>query len=102
MLNINWSACVFLRLVWSLIISAGLFSSCMHTATNAPLGAGTFFGGVAAGALSVVLFEVCVLGVVKWRQRMKEPAASKEKEGIRFVHSNIIILYFRNGVVNLL
>ena len=38
-----------------------------------------------AGVVSVVLFEVCVLGVVKCRQRMKEPAARKEKEGIRFV-----------------
>ena len=85
-------------LVWSLIILAGLFSSCMHTATNnAPLGVGTFFGGVVTGAVSVVLIEVCVLGVVKWRRRMKEPAASKEKEGVRFVlTSNIIILYFRN------
>ena len=69
----------------------------MHTATNAPLGVGTFFGGVVAGVVSVVLIEVCVLGVVKWRRRMKEPAASKEKEGVRFVlTSNIIILYFRN------
>ena len=56
-----------------------------------------------AGVLSVVLIEVCVLGVVKWRQRMRKPAASKEKEGVRFVlTSNIIILYFRNGIVNLL
>ena len=60
---------------------------------NVPLGIGTFFGGVVAGAVSVVLFAVCVLGVVKWRRRMKEPAASKEKEGIRFVHFNITILY---------
>ncbi len=53
--------------------------------------------------MSVVLFEVCVLGVVKWRLRMKDPAARKEKEGIRFVlTSNITILYFRNGIVNLL
>ena len=81
-------------LVWCLIILAGLFSSCMHPATdNAPLGVGTFFGGVVAGAVSVVLFAVCVLGVVKWRRRMKEPAASKEKESIRFVHFNITILY---------
>ena len=69
-------------LILCLIILAGLFSSCMHTATNAPLGIGTFFGGVVAGVLSVVLIEVCVLGVVKWRQRMKEPAASKERESI--------------------
>ena len=76
----------------------------MHTATdNAPLGVGTFFGGVVAGTVSVVLIEVCVLGVVKWRRRMRKPAASKEKEGIRFVlTSNIIILYFMNGIVNLL
>ena len=88
--------CVFM-LVWCLIILAGLFSPCMHTAAdNAPQGVGTFFAGVVAGAVSVVLFAVCVLGVVKWRRRMKEPAASKEKEGIRFVHSNIIILCFRN------
>ena len=57
----------------------------MHTATNAPLGIGTFFGGVVAGVVSVVLFEVCVLGVVKWRQRMRKPGASKEKEGIQLV-----------------
>ena len=58
----------------------------MRTATdNAPLGFGTFFGGVVAGVVSLVLFAVCVLGVVKWRQRMKEPSASKEKEGVRFV-----------------
>ena len=39
----------------------------LRTATdNAPLGIGTFFGGVVAGVVSVVLFEVCVLGVVKW------------------------------------
>ena len=69
----------------------------MHTATNVPLGIGTFFGGVVAGVLSVVLFAVCVMGVVKWRQRMKEPAASKERESICFVlTSNITILYFRN------
>ena len=99
-LNIHWSACVFLRLC-VVIILAGLFSSCMHTATdNAPLGVGTFFGGVVAGAVSVVLIAVCVLGVVKW---MRKPAVSKEKEGIRFVlTSNIIILCFRNGIVNLL
>ena len=66
----------------------------MHTAAdNAPLAISTFFGGVVAGAVSVVLFEVCVLGVVKWRRRMKEPEATKEKEGIRFVHFNITILY---------
>ena len=80
-------------LVWCLIILAGLFSSCMHTATNAPLGIGTFFGGVVSGVVSVVLIEVCVLGVVRWRRRIKEPAASKEKEDIRFVYSNITILY---------
>ena len=75
----------------------------MHTATNAPLGVGTFFGGVVAGVVSVVLIEACVLGVVKWRRRIKEPAASKGKEGIRFVlTSNITILYFRNGFINLL
>ena len=71
----------------------------MHTATdNAPLSVGTLFGGVVAGALSVVLIEVCVLGVVKWRRRrMRKPAVSKEKEGIRFVlTSNFIILYYRN------
>ena len=82
---------------------AGLYSSCMHTATNAPLGVGTFFGGVVAGVVSVVFIEACALGVVKWRRRMKEPAASKEKEGVRLVlTSNIIILCFRNGIVNLL
>ena len=54
----------------------------MRTATNAPLRVGTFFGGVVAGVVSVVLIEVCVLGVVKWRRRMKEPAASKERESI--------------------
>ena len=57
-----------------------------------------------AGVVSVVLFAVCVLGVVKWRRRMKEPAARKEKEGIRFVlTSNIIIYYILGiGIVNLL
>ena len=65
----------------------------LHTATdNAPLGIGTFCGGVGAGVVSVVLFEVCVLGVVKWRQRMKEPATSKEKEDIRFVSMILIIM----------
>ena len=57
---------------------------------NAPRGVGTFFGGVVAGVVSVVLIEVCVLGVVKWRWRMKEPSASKEKEGVQFV--SMIIL----------
>ena len=66
----------------------------MHIATNAPLSIGTFFGGVVAGAVSVVLIAVCVLAVVKWRGRMKEPAASAEKEGIRFVHLNMTILYW--------
>ena len=65
----------------------------MRTATdNAPLGFGTFFGGVVAGAMSVVLFAVCVLRLVKWRRRMKEPAASKETEGIRFVSMIIIMI----------
>ena len=41
--------------------------------------------------MSVVLFEVCVLGVVKCRQRMKESADSKEKEDVLFV-SMIIIM----------
>ena len=59
---------------------------------NAPLGVGTFFGGVVAGVASVLLIEVCVLGVSKWRRRMKKPAASKEKEGIRFVSMIIIII----------
>ena len=35
---------------------------------------------------------VCVLGVVKWRRRLKEPADSKEKGGIRFVSMIIIIM----------
>ena len=40
----------------------------LHTATdNAPLVISTFFGGVVAGVMSVVLIEVRVLGVVKWR-----------------------------------
>ena len=100
-LDIHWSCvhvCFYTRVVsYSTSYILGLLSSCMHTATdNAPLGIGTFFGGVVAGVVSVVLFEVCVLGVVMWRRRMKEPAASKEKEGIRFVlTSNITILYFR-------
>ena len=63
----------------------------MHTTTNAPLGVGTFFGGVVAGVVSVVLIDVCVLGVVKWRQRIKELAASKEKESIRFVLTQILL-----------
>ena len=45
-----------------------------------------------AGVVSVVLFAVCMLGVVKWRQRMKEPAARKEKEGIWFVSMILIIM----------
>ena len=65
----------------------------MRTATdNALLGFGTFFGGVVAGVVSVVLFAVCVLGLVKWRRRMKEPAASKGKEGIRFVSMILIMI----------
>ena len=91
-----------ITLVWCLIILAGLFSSCMHTAKDAPLDVDTLFGGVVAGVLSVVLFEACVLGVVKWRRRMKEPAASNEKEGVRLLlTSNIIILCFRNGIAYL-
>ena len=59
----------------------------MHTATatNAPLGVGTFFGGVVAGVVSVLLFEVCVWLVVRLRRRMKEPAATQEKKGFRYV-----------------
>ena len=65
----------------------------MRTATdNALLGFGTFFGEGVAGAVSVVLFAVCVVGLVKWRRRMKEPAASKEKEGIRFVSMILIMI----------
>ena len=52
----------------------------MRTATNAPLGVGTFFGGVVAGVVSVVLIEACVLGVVKWRQRMKARKGKERKE----------------------
>ena len=48
-----------------------------------------------AGTVSVMLIEVCVLGVVKWRGRMKDPAATKEKEGLRFV-SMIIVIMQRN------
>ena len=59
---------------------------------NAPLGVVTFFGGVVAGVASVVLIEVCVLGVIKWRRRRMKPAASKEKESIRFVSMIIIII----------
>ena len=59
----------------------------MHTAaaTNAALGVGTFFGGVVAGVVSVLLFEVCVWLVVRLRQRMKEPAATQEKKGFQYV-----------------
>ena len=64
---------------------------------NAPLSVSTFFGGVVAGVVSVVLIEVCVLGVVKWRRRMKEPAASKEREGIRFV--SMIITAMQGSVL---
>ena len=73
----------------------------MHTgaADNAPLGVGTFFGGVVAGVVSVVLFEICVLGVVKWRRRMKEPAATKEKEGVRFV--SMIITTMQGNVLSM-
>ena len=48
-----------------------------------------------AGVVSVVLFEVCVLGVVMWRRRMKEPAARKEKEDVRFAS---IILIMQGNV----
>ena len=72
----------------------------MHTAAdNAPLAISTFFGGVVAGAVSVVLFEVCVLGVVKWRRRMKEPEATKEKEGVRFV--SMIITSMQGNVLSM-
>ena len=79
----------------------------MHTATNAPLGIGSFFGGVVAGVVSVVLSEVCVLGVVKWRQRIKEPASSKERVSIWFVLTSkllycilgIGIAYLCNGLL---
>ena len=56
----------------------------MHTATanNAAL------GGVVAG---VLLFEVCVWLVVRLRQRMKEPAATKEKKGFWYV---IMIIHY--------
>ena len=64
---------------------------------NAPLDVGTFFAGVVAGVVSVVLCEVCVLGVVKWRRKMKEPAASKEKEGIRFM--SMIITAMQGNVL---
>ena len=59
----------------------------MHTAaaTNAALGVGTFFGGVVAGVVSVLLFEVCVWLVVRLRWRMKEPAATEEKKVFRCV-----------------
>ena len=92
-----YSCVVSYNIIWLIFF---LYAS----ATNIPLGIGSFFGGVVTGVLSVVLFGVCVLGIVKWRRRMKEPAASKEKDGIRFVPSNVcfvltsnvIILYFRN------
>ena len=45
-----------------------------------------------AGVVSVLLFQVCVWGVVKCRQRMYEPARTEEREGIRFVRLKYIIL----------
>ena len=55
-----------------------------HTATvtNAPLGVCTFFGGVVAGVVSVLLF---VWLVVRLGRRMKEPAVTEEKKGFRYV-----------------
>ena len=72
-----------------------VFFISLHTATdNAPLqlAISTFFGGVVVGVVSVVLIAVCVLGVVRWRRRMKETAATKEKEGIWLVSMITIIL----------
>ena len=65
----------------------------MHTATtnNAPLGVGTFFGGVVAGVVSVLLFEVSVWLIVRLRRRMKEPAATEERKGFRYV---IMIIHY--------
>ena len=59
-----------------------------------------------AGVVSVVFIAVCVLGVVRWRRRMKETAATKEKEGIWFVSMITIILqydnyYIANSIVSL-
>ena len=64
-----------------------LFRACTHacTAASAPLGAGTFFGGLVVGIVGILLFEVCVWGAVKLRRRMQKPAATEGKEGIRFV-----------------
>ena len=53
----------------------------MHTATAN----NTALGGVVAGVVSVLLFEVCVWLVVRLRRRMKEPAATQEKKGFRYV-----------------
>lgn len=64
----------------------------MHTATNVPVGVGISLGGVVAGVVSVLLFQVCVWGVVKCRRRMYEPAHTEEREGIRFVRLKYIIL----------
>jgi len=50
-----------------------------------PVGVGISFGGVVAGAVSVLLFQVCVWSLVKCRRRMYEPARAEEREGIRFV-----------------
>ena len=56
------------------------------TAASAPLGAGTFFGGLVVGIVGILLFEVCVWGAFKLRRRrMQKPAATEGKEGIRFV-----------------
>ena len=57
----------------------------MNSGTIVPLIVGTFFGGVVAGIVSVLLFEVCLWGVVRLKRRMKEPTATEEKKGIRFV-----------------
>ena len=54
-------------------------------------GAGTFFGGLVVGIVGILLFEVCVWGAVKLRRRrMQKPAATEEKEGIRFVSMILI------------
>ena len=64
----------------------------MSSGTNAPLGVGTFIGGIVAGIVSVLIFEVCLWGVVRLKRRMKEPTATEEKKVIRFVRMSFHFL----------
>ena len=72
------------------------------TAASAPLGAGTFFGGLVVGIVGILLFEVCVWGAVKLRRRMQKPAATEGKEGIRFVSMQFNYSVHCNAIYNII